>query len=451
VAVEVVLPMLGVTVERGKIIEWLKKEGDPVQKGEIIFVVEVEKATTEVESPASGILAKIILPAGVEAPILTLAAVITAPGEALPAQYQTAQPAAAAVPAKAAPDAVSEATPMEPMPPSPPAAPGVVKAVPAARQLAKERGIDLGALRGTGPEGIILLKDVEAAAAGAPKEAPVKASTLARKLAEKEGVPLDKVEGTGVRGRVMRADVSAYAGKAAAAEGELGKTIPMSTVRKVIARRMSESAFSAPHIYFFTEVWMEPLMEFREKVVPDFEKHFGVRPSINDFLIKAVALNILDFPMLNAQAKGEEIRIMPEINVGLAVAVPEGLIVPAIAQADRAGLVDIVRQRADLVERARKGRLSLAEMERGTFTISSLATYDITHFTAILNPPQSGILSVGKLDEKLVMVDGQVRVKRITRFGLSVDHRIIDGAVAADFLQNLKWKLEKPAFTFLAL
>ena len=176
-----------------------------------------------------------------------------------------------------------------------------------------------------------------------------------------------------------------------------------------------------------------------------------MRPSINDFLIKAVALNILDFPMLNAQVKGEEIRIMPEVNVGLAVAVAEGLIVPAIARADRAGLVDIVRQRADLVERARKGRLTLAEMERGTFTVSSLATYDITHFTAILNPPQSGILSVGKLDEKLVMVDGQVRVKRITTFGLSVDHRIIDGAVAADFLQNLKWKIEKPAFTFLAL
>jgi pyruvate dehydrogenase E2 component (dihydrolipoamide acetyltransferase) len=448
VAVEVVLPMLGVTVERGKIIEWLKKEGDPVQKGEIIFVVEVEKATTEVESPASGILAKIILPVGVEAPILSLAAIITAPGEALPAQYQAAQPAA--VSAKPAPDAVSEATPQEPTPPAP-AAPGALRAMPAARQLAKERGIDLAALGGTGPDGVILLKDVEAAAAGAPQEAPAKVSTLARKLAEKEGVPLGKVEGTGVRGRVMRADVSAYVEKAAAGEGGLGKTIPMSTVRKVIARRMSESAFSAPHIYFFTEVWMEPLLEFREKVVPDFEKHFGVRPSINDFLIKAVALNILDFPMLNAQVKGEEIRIMPEVNVGLAVAVAEGLIVPAIARADRAGLVDIVRQRTDLVERARKGRLTLAEMERGTFTISSLATYDITHFTAILNPPQSGILSVGKLDEKLVMVDEQVRVKRITRFGLSVDHRIIDGAVAADFLQNLKWKLEKPAFTFLAL
>jgi len=468
VAVEVVLPMLGITVERGKIVEWLKKEGDPVEKGEIIFIVEVEKATTEVESPASGILAKILIPVGVEAPILSVAAIITAPGEALPEKYRAAQPAAAPAreaPAREVPDAVTEATPKE-APLMPGAAPGVVMAVPAARYLAKERGVDLASIKGTGPDGIILVKDVEAAAGAAPKEVPVRVSTLGRKLAEKEGVPLEKVEGTGVRGRIMRADVSAYAESAyaesayaesayaegAAARGRrLGTKIPMSTVRKVIGRRMSESAFTAPHIYFFSDVCMDPLLEFREKVVSDFEKHFSLRPSVNDFLIKAVALNILDFPMLNGQVKGDEIHIMPEINVGLAVAVEEGLVVPAIARADRIGLVEIIRQRSDLVERARKGRLTLAEMERGTFTVSSLAQFDITHFTAILNPPQSGILSVGKTDEKLVLVDGQVRVKRITTFGLSVDHRIIDGAVAADFLQNLKWKLERPAFTFLAL
>ena len=457
-AVEVVLPMLGITVERGKIVEWLKKEGDPVEKGEIIFIVEVEKATTEVESPASGILAKILIPVGVEAPILSVAAIITAPGEALPEKYRAAQPAAAPAreaPAREVPDAVTEATPKE-APLMPGAAPGVVMAVPAARYLAKERGVDLASIKGTGPDGIILVKDVEAAAGAAPKEVPVRVSTLGRKLAEKEGVPLEKVEGTGVRGRIMRADVSAYAESAyaegAAAPGRrLGTKIPMSTVRKVIGRRMSESAFTAPHIYFFSDVCMDPLLELREKVVSDFEKHFGLRPSVNDFLIKAVALNLLDFPMLNGQVKGDEIHIMPEINVGLAVAVEEGLVVPAIARADRIGLVEIIRQRSDLVERARKGRLTLAEMERGTFTVSSLAQFDITHFTAILNPPQSGILSVGKTDEKLVLVDGQVRVKRITTFGLSVDHRIIDGAVAADFLQNLKWKLERPAFTFLAL
>lgn len=451
-AVEVVVPMLGITVERGKIVEWLKNEGDQVEKGEIIFIVEVEKATTEVESPASGVLAKILIPAGVEVPILSVAAVITAPGEALPEKYLQAQPAAAAaaqaVAAPARPDAVSEATPREALYVGT-GAPGVL---PAARRAAMERGVDLADVKGTGPGGVILLKDVEAAFAAAPKTAPLRVSTLARKLAEKEGIPLEQVTGTGVRGRIMRADVSTHGGRPAAAAGPgFGTTIPMSTVRKVIARRMSESAFTAPHIYFFTEAWMDPLLEFRSKIVSECERRFSLRPSINDFLIKAVAANILDFPMLNAQIKGEEIHIMPEINVGLAVAVEEGLIVPAVAQADRAGLLEIIRQRTDLVERARKGRLTVDEMERGTFTISSLAQYDITHFTAILNPPQSGILSVGKTDEKLVMVDGQVKVKRIARMGLSVDHRIIDGAVAADFLQNLKVKLENPAFTFLAL
>jgi pyruvate dehydrogenase E2 component (dihydrolipoamide acetyltransferase) len=303
---------------------------------------------------------------------------------------------------------------------------------------------------------VILLRDVEAAAAAGPspaeREAAAKASTLARRLAEKAGVDLEKIEGTGVRGRIMKADVSSYLERPAAPPRPgFGTKIPMSSVRKVIARRMSESAFTAPHIYFFTEVWMDPLLRFRGEVGPDVEKHFGIKPSINDFLVKAVALNIVDFPMLNGQVKGEEIHIMPEINIGLAVAVAEGLVVPAIAHADRAGLVEIANQRADLIERARKGRLTLAEMDRGTFTVSSLAQFDITHFTAILNPPQSGILSVGKTDEKLVLVDGQVRQKRVAVLGLSVDHRIIDGAVAADFLQHLKWKLERPGFTFLAL
>ncbi|MBW1945238.1 MAG: 2-oxo acid dehydrogenase subunit E2, partial [Deltaproteobacteria bacterium] len=287
----------------------------------------------------------------------------------------------------------------------------------------------------------------------------VKASPLARKVAETEGVSLEGIEGTGIRGRIMRADVDraiaeegapAVEREAAAGVG-LGDTIPMSSVRKVIARRMSESAFTAPHIYFFTDICMDPLLRFRKEILPDFEKRFGLRPSVNDFLIKAVALNILDFPILNAQIQGEDIRIMPEINVGLAVAVDEGLVVPAIAGTAKAGLVDIVRQRQDLVQRARDGKMTLQEMQRGTFTISSLAMYDITHFTAILNPPQSGILSVGKTDEKLFMRDGQVEVKRVASMGLSVDHRIIDGAVAADFLQNLKWKLERPWFTFLDL
>ena len=196
---------------------------------------------------------------------------------------------------------------------------------------------------------------------------------------------------------------------------------------------------------------MDRLVLLRDGIQSDFEGAFGVRVSVNDFLIKAVALTIRDFPKLNGMIRGEEVFIHPDINVGLAVAMEEGLIVPAIPQADRSGLGRIARMRSDLVERARTGRLKMEEIERGTFTISSLAQFEITFFTAILNPPQSGILSVGKTVEQLALKEGQVVSKKVARLGLSVDHRIIDGAVAAAFMQSLKKRLENPTFTFMDL
>jgi pyruvate dehydrogenase E2 component (dihydrolipoamide acetyltransferase) len=299
-------------------------------------------------------------------------------------------------------------------------------------------------IAGTGPEGVILLKDVKVALEAEPS---TKVSTLAGRLAAKEGISLEDLNGTGVRGRIMRTDVQ-RAAQEAATPG-LGKIIPMDIMRKTIARRMTASAFSAPHIYFFTDICMDSLLKFRKELLPDFESKFNVRPSVNDFLIKAAAMNILDFPMLNAVFQENEIHIMPEVNICLAVALPEGLIVPALKHTDRAGLVEIVRQRTDLVQRARSGNLSREELDRGTFTISSLAQFDITYFTAILNPPQSGILSVGKTRDQLYLDDGTAKTRQIATFGLSVDHRIIDGAVAAGFLQSLKTKLENPTFTFL--
>lgn len=446
-AIEVVLPMLGITVEKGTIVEWMKKEGNPVEKGEIIFIVEVEKATTEVESPASGILARIMVPAGVEVDVLTVVAVITEPGEELSPGYMAPPieipPAEAEAAVQADRVFASMSSQDAQAPPG-----GPVKVVPAARKLAQDKGLNVETLTGTGPEGVVLYRDVEGAVK--TEEKPVfKVSTLARRLAEKEGMPLEGIEGTGVRGRIMQADVKEAIEEAIAPE--LGMIMPMDRMRKVIARRMSESAFTAPHIYFFTDVWMEPLLDFRQDILSDFEKKFGLRPSINDFLIKAVALNILDFPLLNATLKGEDIHILPDVNVCLAVALPQGLIVPAIANADKAGLAEIIRQRTDLVQRARSGNLSVAELERGTFTISSLTQYDITCFTAILNPPQSGILSIGRTRDEIALMGGEVKVKKVATFGLSVDHRIIDGTVAADFLQNLKWKLERPSFTFLTV
>ena len=363
-ATEVVIPMLGVTIETGIIVEWMKNEGDPVVKGESLFVVEADKVVTEVESPAAGILAKILLPAGQKVPVLTVVAVITAPGEAVPERYLGGAPAAAAAEPAPSPSPTA-AEPVTAI--AAPAARGPMRAVPAARALAREKGLDLGAIKGSGPEGVILHQDV-AAASAAPQ---VAVSRLARQAAQEAGLPPEGIPGTGVRGRVMRADVTRAA--AAAAAPRLGKIIPMDRMRRIIARRMAESAFAAPHIHFFTDVRMDALLALRMQILPEFEARLGVRPSVNDFLIKAAALAIRDYPMLNATVKGDEIHILPEINVCLAVALPDGLITPAVADADQCGLGEIVRQRADLVRRARSGALTVAELERGTFTISSLA------------------------------------------------------------------------------
>ena len=316
-----------------------------------------------------------------------------------------------------------------------------------------------------GPGGTILVKDVESFLGKGGQAGPrVLATPTARKLAEREGIALASVKGTGVSGRVMKADVMetrsalqspapkpkvSEARAAQVSKYRLGQIIPMNSIRKVIAKRMVQSKFTAPHIYFFNDVDMEKLLTLREEILTEFEENEGIRISINDFLIKAVALTLREYPLVNSTVSGEEIRIFPEINVGLAVAMEDGLIVPAIPRTDQFGLGEIARYRADLVDRARQTKLTIEEMERGTFTISSLAQFDITFFTAILNPPQSGILTVGKVEEKPVVRNGQMVIRRIMREGLSVDHRIIDGAVAAQFLQSLKKKLENPYTTFL--
>ena len=463
-AVEVVLPALGLTVEKGTILKWLKREGDIVTRGESIYEVEADKVTTEVESPASGILKKILIPEGVEVPILTIVAVITERGESLPDKYLTM-----GIQKPGEVEKVEKREEPAPVPVQEPAVlvtsgPKEIKAPPAARWLAKERGVSLSLIKGSGPGGAILLKDVESFLIKGTQAGPkILTTPTARKLAEREAISLSTIKGTGISGRVTKADVlEAKAGLKpkelkleptplklpSISKYQLGQIISMNSIRKVIAKRMAQSKFTAPHIYFFNDVDMEKLIALREEIVTEFEENEGIRISINDFVIKAVALTLREYPIINSMVSGEEIRIFPEINVGLAVAMEDGLIVPAIPKADQLGLGEIARYRADLVERARQAKLTFEEMERGTFTISSLAQYDITFFTAILNPPQSGILTLGKVEEKPVVRGGQVLIRRMMRQGLSVDHRIIDGAVAAQFLQSLKKKLENPYSTF---
>jgi pyruvate dehydrogenase E2 component (dihydrolipoamide acetyltransferase) len=379
-------------------------------------------------------------------PITKVVAIIVAQGEAVPESYR-----------KQMEEAIP--TSREMVGPLPfhlgEKGPKVINAVPVARKMAEEKGVDLSLVTPTGPHGTIMKKDVETYLVSAiPDKRPQKASSLARKVAEEFKVPLDSIQGTGIQGRIVKGDVlKAVEQLEPVSKGEVlfGKSIPMNKIRQVIARRLSESAFTAPHIYLFIEISMERILHLRESILEDFEKQFNVRLSINDFLIKALASAIQKFPLLNAMAKGNEIYIHPEINIGLAVALKDGLIVPAIRLADKLGLGAIAQQRSDLVDRARKGKLTLDEIERGTFTISSLSNFDISFFTAILNPPQSGILSVGKIQDQLYLENGEVKAKKVTHFGLSVDHRIIDGALAAEFLQTVKKIVENPNFYFLNL
>lgn len=444
-ATEVIIPALGVVVETVKILKWLKSEGDRVKEGEPLLEIESEKVTTEITSPASGIVGCILYPEGAEVPVTKVAAVIVTEGEVVPESYRQQGEEA-------------------PPPSTPTAAPSVllgerasgpVKAVPAARKLAEKSAVDLSLVTPTGPHGTIMKKDVEAYLASAVSgRRPQRISTLARKEAEKLGVSLEGIQGTGTRGRVMKADILEAAGEAkviSKREGLFGKVIPMDKMRQVIARRMSESAFTAPHIYLFTDLNMEKMLIVRGIILEDFERQFNVRPSVNDFLIKAVALTIREYPLLNATVRGDEIHVHPEINVGLAVALDDGLIVPAIPRADELGLGTIAQMRVDLVDRAKKEKLKIEEVQRGTFTVSSLANFDITFFTAILNPPQSGILTVGKTQDQLYLEGGQVKTRKVANCGLSVDHRIVDGAVGAAFLQSLKVKLENPSYAFLQL
>lgn len=444
-ATEVIIPALGVVVEKVKILKWFKSEGNRVREGEPLLEIESDKVTMEIPSPTSGILGCILYGVGSEVPITKVVAVIVGEGEAVPELYR---------------QQVKERLP----PSAPIAEPSVpltqktsrpVKVAPAARKMAEGKGVDLWLVTPTGPHETIMKKDVEAylASASVIRE-PKQISSLAKKVAEEFRVSLDDIQGTGTRGRIMRTDVPRAVKQPEAVSEEeslFGKVIPMNKMRQIISQRMSNSAFTAPHIYFFTDVNMEKVINLREFILEDFEKQFNVRLSINDFLIKAVALAIREYPLLNAMVKGDEIYIHPDINVGLAVALDDGLIVPAISKPDELGLGTIAQIRIDLVDRARKRKLILNEIERGTFTISSLANFDITFFTAILNPPQSGILTVGKIQDQLYFEDGEVKIRKIANFGLSVDHRIIDGVIAAGFLQKIKKIMENPNFYFLNL
>jgi pyruvate dehydrogenase E2 component (dihydrolipoyllysine-residue acetyltransferase) len=411
---EVKLPRLGQGMESGVVVRWLKKEGDHVAKGDPLYELDTEKVTQEIEAEADGVLAKIVVAEGEVEVGATLAVIEadgggdgTAPAAEAPAEPQAAEPAAAADAPAEAPAAPEPARPStgEPAPAAEPrgeSRPTPLKASPLARRIARERGVDLATVRGTGPDGRILAEDVEKAPAGAPSAAP----------------------------------------EAPAASAEEVEVVQLSSIRKTIAKRLTE-AWTAPVFQLGVSADMAEALALRERLVERLEEG-DVKPTVNDVLVKLAAVALARHAPVNATFAGEEIQRHPTPHVGIAVAAPQGLVVPVIRDAGRLTVQEIARARADLVGRARDNKLTFADLEGGTFTISNLGMFGVEQFTAVLNPPQVAILAVGAVKDEAVVRDGDLDVAPIVHLVLTCDHRAIDGADGAAFLQTLVALIEQP-------
>jgi pyruvate dehydrogenase E2 component (dihydrolipoamide acetyltransferase) len=413
-ATDVKLPRLGQGMESGVIVRWLKSEGEPVAKGEPLYELDTDKVTQEVESELDGVLTKIVVPEG-DVEVGATVAVIESDGASpAPAEAQAEAPREAPAEDSPADAAEAPAPAPEPAPAAAPpgadgrtaAAPARLKASPLARRMARERGVDLASLQGTGPEGRILADDVERAASGAA--APAIPSTASPAL------PAGEVE-----------------------------TVPLTSIRKTIARRLTE-AWSAPVFQLGVSADMTEVLALREQLVERLAEG-DAKPTVNDVLVKLAGAALMRHIPVNATFTGEEIQRHPSAHVGIAVAAPQGLVVPVIRDADRRTVQEIARARADLVGRARDNKLTLQDMEGGTFTISNLGMFGVEQFTAVLNPPQVAILAVGAVKDEPVVTDGELDIAPIVRMVLTCDHRAIDGADGAQFLQTLVALIEQPA------
>jgi len=391
-ATDVIMPALGVAQEKGTLLNWLKAEGQPVTKGEPLMEIETDKATVEIEAPASGILANVMASAGDEVPVGNKIAVILAPGEA-------AAPARVSVPD-------SQVKPVtQPNPPISPFAKGGSKgdfatrilASPAARRIAKETGIDLASLKGTGPDGAVIAEDVLKSTA-------------------------NQVSAPGTPPKITQ-------------------TVQLTPMRRIVGERMTKSKQTAPHFYLSMDADMTEITRRRNTFK---EKGESLVPSINDFILSGCARALRDFPSLNAAFTDHGVEIYSDINIGMAVALEEGLVVPVIRNADRLSLQELAQQSRELAEKAQKKKLFPLDYEGGTFTVSNLGMFGVDNFIAIINPPQCAILAIGQVAARVVPHGEGIAVRPMMTMSLSADHRVVDGAIAARFLQEVKKLLERP-------
>ncbi len=415
------MPKLSDTMTEGVVAKWSKKVGDKVKSGDILAEIETDKATMEFESYTDGVLLHIGVEQGKAAPVDSVLAVLGAAGEditALLAEAAKTMPAPVAAPSPKKVEVPKAAPPAAPVPVAPAAS---TKPVPVA---------------------VVANGAAPAHAAGDKR---VKASPLAKHLAEEKGIDIGRIRGTGPEGRITKADVEGYTGGGMASVGpqvERFTEVPVSQMRKTIARRLAESKFSAPHFYLTIELDMSRAMQVREainaSITPD-------KVSFNDLVIKACAVALKQHPMVNSSWLGDRIRYNEHVHIGVAVAVEEGLLVPVVRFADGKPLRTIGQEVRDLAKRAKEKKLQPADWEGNTFTISNLGMFGIDEFTAIINPPDACILAVGGIMEKPVVKDGRIVVGHTMKVTLSCDHRVVDGATGAAFLNTVRDLLEEPA------
>lgn len=442
----IIMPKQGLLMEEGTITKWLAKEGEQTTEGAPLFEMETDKLTITMDSTATGTVLKILHPEGDTVPITQPIAIVGQPGEDISGLLGGEAPAAA--PAAAAPEAPTAEAAPAPQPVVEHAPGERVFSSPRARLRAEENGVDIAAVPGSGPDGLVVERDVQNYIANQPTVTP-----LAANQARIQGIDLSGLTGTGPNGKITTEDLhiaSAAVEPAPAAEpipGQLTRgtrTEAMSGMRKAISRNMLTSKSTNAQTNHRMVVDMTAAVALRRQY-----KALGIKISYNDIIVRACAKALQDFPIVNASVDGSDIVYHDYVNIGTAVSVPGGLIVPVIRDADIIGLTGIAAKSAELIEKAREGRLTEADYHGGTFTVSSLGMFDLDDFVAIINPPESAILAVGKIAKTPVVVtddesEDQVVIKSMCALCLSYDHRIIDGAEAAKFLQKVKSYLQNP-------
>ena len=417
-ATNILMPALSPTMTEGNLARWLKQEGERIKAGDVIAEIETDKATMEVEAVDEGILGRILVPAGTQGvKVNDVIAVLVEAGEAVPAAGAAPKAMPAAVPAPAAPAPIA-AAPVA-IAPAPAAASGDrVFASPLARRMAAQAGLDIGQIAGSGPNGRIVKADVDAALSRGP--APVATAAPAPAAAPRPAAPV-----------AITAPHTA---------------MPNSSIRKVIARRLAESKASIPHFYVSTDVEIDALLKIRADLNARSPKDGpgAFKLSVNDLVIKATAVTLRRFPNVNAMWTEDAILQLHDVDISVAVSIPDGLITPIVKNADIKGLAAISTEMKDLAARAKTGKLKPEEFQGGGFSISNMGMYGVRDFAAIINPPQAGILAVSAGEQRPVVKNGALAIATVMTLTLSVDHRVIDGALAAEFLQALKRNIEDP-------